>query len=468
MLRRSFKFQSKLTGILDAVLVSAALLAALVTHKILAELFPNTFAVFDMFWANAWLFIAVILVWGLTFDFCGVYNQFVGVSPKQAVTQVLRGGLLSLAILLGMLYVLRIHSIPRTLLGIHCFYAMAAVVLRILYIQPFLLRIEQKRHILLLGNAEQMQSIYPWLRQPTNQLFFDVIGALAAPGGHLPEGLFRLGAPEDFLQVLHAHTVDAVIILTRNISTDQAGEWLQQCETEGVEAWLIADYLRTAAADIALDEIAGKPMLLFSTTPRSAWSLALKQLADIVLSGLALVLLSPVFLVLAIIIRLTSPGPAFFLQRRCTLNGRTFLMYKFRTMVQNAEEIRKTLEAQNEVSGPVFKMKNDPRITPIGRWLRRYSLDELPQLWNVFKGDMSIVGPRPPIPSEVEKYESWQRRRLSMRSGCTCLWQVSGRNKLSFEDWMRLDLEYIDTWSLLLDFKIMLKTVGALFKGTGY
>ena len=136
--------------------------------------------------------------------------------------------------------------------------------------------------------------------------------------------------------------------------------------------------------------------------------------------------------------------------------------------VRPAEEIRGQLEAQNEVSGPVFKIKNDPRVTPVGRFLRKYSLDELPQLWNVFRGDMSIVGPRPPIPAEVAQYENWQRRRLSMRGGCTCLWQIGTRNDMEFEEWMRLDLKYIDTWSLALDLKIIAKTFGVMFRGTGY
>jgi lipopolysaccharide/colanic/teichoic acid biosynthesis glycosyltransferase len=157
----------------------------------------------------------------------------------------------------------------------------------------------------------------------------------------------------------------------------------------------------------------------------------------------------------------------FFRQERWTVNGRRFIMLKFRTMVQNAEALKAKLLGSNEMSGPVFKMSNDPRITPIGRYLRKYSLDELPQFWNVLKGDMSIVGPRPlPIP-EIEKEDLRQRRRLSVKPGITCLWQVNGRNKAAFEDWMRLDLQYIDHWSLATDLKIILKTIPAVLRGTG-
>ena len=165
--------------------------------------------------------------------------------------------------------------------------------------------------------------------------------------------------------------------------------------------------------------------------------------------------------------KLTSRGPVLFRQERVGLHGRTFGMLKFRSMVTNAEELKARLMAQNEMSGPVFKMKHDPRITRIGRFIRKYSIDELPQLLNVLRGDMSIVGPRPPVPSEVAKYEAWQRRRLSVRPGLTCVWQVSGRNQISFEEWMLLDMRYIDHWSLAQDFNLILKTVPVVLTGRG-
>jgi len=175
-----------------------------------------------------------------------------------------------------------------------------------------------------------------------------------------------------------------------------------------------------------------------------------------------LILISPVLLVTTIAIRIDSSGPILFRQKRVGLNGRIFTFYKFRSMVRDAEEVRKKIEHLNEMSGPVFKIKNDPRLTRVGRFIRKYSIDELPQLFNVLKGDMSLVGIRPPIPEEVEKYEGWQRRRLSMKPGITCIWQVNGRNKVDFEQWMRMDLSYIDNWSHKLDFELLLKTIPAV------
>ena len=204
-----------------------------------------------------------------------------------------------------------------------------------------------------------------------------------------------------------------------------------------------------------------------SSTTANELGLFIKSLMDYVGAAVAMIVLSPVFLIITLLIKTTSPGPIFFYQERCGLNGRRFLVRKFRTMREHAEEEREKLEKDNEMDGPVFKIKNDPRITLIGSFLRKTSLDELPQFINVLRGEMSLVGPRPPIPDEVEQYQLWQRRRLSMKPGITCIWQVNGRNKTSFEEWMNMDLEYIDNWSLLLDFKLLLLTVKAVIVGSG-
>ena len=468
MLRRSFQFQSELAAVVDAILVSGTLLAALVTHKLLAWLFPGWFATFDMFWSNAWIYLLVIPVWSFILDFSGMYQHFIGLPRWTVLRRAAKGGLLSFAVLLGLLYVLKLHTVPRAILSIHCLYSIVAIFLRAVFLQPFLLRLEPRRRLLLAGNPAQAAFVCGWLQDPQRALFFDIVGFLPPSGVAPPPGLEVPGSIENFSDILHTSVVDAVILLPRELPHGQIESCLKQCETEGIEAWLLPDFLRTAIAQVTLDELADEPVLLFSTSPKSPWALMLKRTLDILLSAIAIVLFSPLMLAIAIGIRATSPGPILFAQRRSTIRGRTFKMLKFRTMVQNAEDIRHELDDHNEVTGPVFKIKDDPRITPIGRWLRRYSLDELPQLWNVLKGDMSLVGPRPPIPAEVEEYENWQRRRLSMRSGCTCLWQVGGRNELSFEDWMRLDLKYIDTWSLGLDLQILFKTIGTILRGTGY
>ena len=192
-----------------------------------------------------------------------------------------------------------------------------------------------------------------------------------------------------------------------------------------------------------------------------------KRTIDIVGSGVGLVLASPLLLGAAIAVRASSPGPVIFKQKRVGKNGREFYMYKFRSMYQDAEQRLEELRAQNEVDGPVFKMTHDPRITPVGKWLRRTSIDELPQLFNILRGDMSIVGPRPPLPAEVAQYSDWDWGRLAVRPGLTCYWQISGRSNLSFEEWMRLDLQYIEEQGFLTDMRIIFRTVGVVLRGEG-
>ena len=193
----------------------------------------------------------------------------------------------------------------------------------------------------------------------------------------------------------------------------------------------------------------------------------MKEIFDRILSALLLIFSSPVFLLISVSIKVTSPGAAIFQQTRAGLNGRNFQMLKFRTMIKNAEAMKEKLEGQNEMDGPVFKIKDDPRVTKVGKFLRKTSLDELPQLINVVRGEMSLVGPRPPVPQEVSQYERWQRRRLSMKPGITCFWQISGRNEVTFEDWMTLDLKYIDNWSFGLDLIILIKTIPIVLTGKG-
>ena len=206
----------------------------------------------------------------------------------------------------------------------------------------------------------------------------------------------------------------------------------------------------------------------FSTAWNSTLQVICKRAIDVVIASLALVLLAPVYLTLAIAVKLSSRGPVLYRWRVVGKGGRPFVGYKFRSMVANADDLRSSLEPVNEMKGPVFKLSNDPRITPTGVWLRKYSLDELPQLFSVLKGDMSLVGPRPPLVTEYQLFTEYQKQKLAVKPGITCLWQVSGRNRINdFDEWVRLDLEYIRRWSLWLDLEILFKTAGAVVTGSG-
>jgi exopolysaccharide biosynthesis polyprenyl glycosylphosphotransferase len=277
-----------------------------------------------------------------------------------------------------------------------------------------------------------------------------------------------LGGADDLEQQLRTIPVKEVYIAG---DAARHAQWMQKairiCERFGVPFALPAYSFRLERAQPAAPSAVGDGYLHYVTHAPRPYQRSLKRLFDIFASAAALVVLSPLLVAVAVLIKLTSKGPLFFKQKRVGLHGRPFHMFKFRSMIANAEELQEKLRAQNEQTGPVFKIRNDPRITPIGRFIRKYSIDELPQLINVLRGDMSIVGPRPPVPQEVAQYEGWQRRRLSVRPGLTCIWQVSGRNQISFKEWMYLDMRYIDHWSLSEDLSLILQTFPVVLTGRG-
>jgi exopolysaccharide biosynthesis polyprenyl glycosylphosphotransferase len=270
----------------------------------------------------------------------------------------------------------------------------------------------------------------------------------------------------DLPSILRQHVVDEVIFAVGSESLAELEEVFLMCDEEGVRTRVAVDFFPHVNSTVSLDRFGETPLLTFSAAPYDEIRLLLKRLTDIAIAAAGLVVLSPWMLAIAILIRLTSQGPAIFRQVRCGLNGRLFLFYKFRSMVENAEELKKDLEHLN-VRETVFKIPDDPRLTGIGRFLRKFSIDEWPQLWNVLRGDMSLVGPRPAVPGEVEQYKRWQRRRLRMRPGLTCLWAISGRDNVDFETWMKMDMQYIDNWSLALDWKILLRTIPRVLSGRG-
>jgi exopolysaccharide biosynthesis polyprenyl glycosylphosphotransferase len=276
-----------------------------------------------------------------------------------------------------------------------------------------------------------------------------------------------VGDLKDISAIIRDQSIDDVIFVVPRSRLSFIEEAVLACETVGIRAIVAMDLFDLKIARSRHTELDGIPLVSFETTVATEWQLFVKRAIDVIVSGILIIITAPIQLIAAIAIRLTSYGPILFRQLRVGLNGRKFTLYKFRTMYQGADGERFTLEAKNEMNGPVFKIKNDPRVTKVGKILRKLSLDELPQFYNVLAGHMSLVGPRPPIPEEVRKYQTWQRRRLSMRPGMTCLWQVMGRNNVDFDEWMKLDLEYLDNWSLWLDFRIMVKTIPAVLFGSG-
>jgi exopolysaccharide biosynthesis polyprenyl glycosylphosphotransferase len=281
------------------------------------------------------------------------------------------------------------------------------------------------------------------------------------------DGVDIIGTLEDIPKILHNEAVDEIVFVVPRSRLSHVEGALHDCETEGVVTTITVDLFDMQIARSAVSEIDGVPLLRFHTVRINEWELLAKRFIDIVISGLVIVLLGPFMTLIAFLIKLTSPGPVFFKQQRLGFHGRKFTLYKFRTMRQGAQDALPKVNDVAEMDTPEFRAKKTRWITPLGRIMRKFSLDELPQFFNVLLGQMSLIGPRPTVPDEVEKYKAWQRRRFSMKPGITCLWQVNGRNNIGFEDWMKLDLEYLDNWSLWLDIKIMVKTIPVVLFGIG-
>jgi len=316
----------------------------------------------------------------------------------------------------------------------------------------------RRRRLILAGSAEDTDRVLP---------------AVHRGGLDGPEVVARIDlnqqSIEELIELMHRHSANAVMISARHTYFGQVEKAIQACELEGVEAWLLADFFKTQVSRTSLDELSGRPVLVFRSAPAHSWRRMAKQAMDFVGAAVLLLAMSWLFLVAALAIRWNSKGPIFFRQKRAGLNGRPFMMLKFRSMVSNAEQRKHELERLNEMAGPVFKLTDDPRVTSVGRLLRKWSIDELPQLVNVLRGEMSLVGPRPLPVDEVERFDDLAyRRRLSVKPGLTCLWQVSGRSSITdFREWVRLDLLYIDNWSFWLDLRILAKTIPAVMRGTG-
>jgi len=464
MLSRHHSFYQQLLQIVDAFLIAFSVWGAFAIRVHIL----NNLEIFDDYALEPafenWIILISMVLGPVSLQYMGAYQTNPPVAWTKCLWRIACGIFLVLLAIFTCVVVFRINqaTISRGALGIFFLLACGLLFARTLLFRLWLAQrgsqVHQRTHLLLCGGDDA--------RKRWKERF------LSQPGKHFEiraefdlrqEGLAR------FIETLHEEAVDIVVFSLNERIIPQVQEALLACEAEGIEAWVSADFIQTLFTHVQFDQFAGQPLLIYRTTPAISWELLSKRLIDIIGSFILLFLSSPLLLVIALLIRFTSSGPIIFSQNRSGLHGRPFRMYKFRTMVTNAEQARAELEDRNEMSGPVFKVKNDPRVNPVGRLLRKTSLDELPQLINVMRGEMSLVGPRPlPLYETANFGDVTQRRRMSVRPGLTCLWQVRGRNKITdFKDWVRLDLEYIDQWSLWLDLKILLRTIPVVFFGWG-
>ncbi len=440
-------------ALVDAVLILTAFLLAYWVRQ--ASPLSRTFYLDPA--VRALLVTASISSWVLFAFWLGNYERLGAVSWPQAVRDTTRQCLLGGIALVLVAYLARL-DLSRSFVGV--FVLLTWILLSVAH-----------------ANA---QYLVAWARQEFGAIHFialvgppertdrlrEILAGTLGPQARIV-GAYTQGEASRLLGAhLREQIMDEVIFAVEPADLAALEDLFLLCEQEGVRTRIAVDVFPHVHSDVFLDRLGPLPLLTFSAAPHDEIRLLIKRAADFVLAAAALLVILPLLLLVALAVRLTSPGPAIFRQIRCGINGRRFTCYKFRSMVVDAEARKAALAHLNEKQ-TAFKITNDPRLTPIGRWLRKFSIDELPQLWNVVRGDMSLVGPRPAVPDEIDRYERWQRRRLRMRPGLTCLWVINGRDRLDFDSWMKMDLQYIDNWSLILDLEILIKTVPQVLLGRG-
>lgn len=462
--------------LLKRVMIFSDLCIVLVTFFLGILLTKNLTHFYDEIGIYVVLLPTLLIMWGVLLYYFGMYNSFRTKQISDILFIVIETTFLGAGLFGSFLFITKTQSISRLQIGysflLAAFFISIEKIFLIKYFQYQRKKGINTRNFLIVGTGKRTQHFINMIDNHA-EWGIKVIGLVDDDTSRVSAGTMCghkvLGTLDDIPDIIHNQVVDEVLFVVPRSWLNKIEKVISYvCEVEGIKVNIALDLFEHRLSKAKYSYLDTLPLLTFDRAPDELIQLLIKRLFDLFSSAIAIILLSPVFLITAIIIKVSSKGPIFFRQQRCSLNGRSFTLYKFRTMVVGAEAKLKELLAYNEMQGPVFKMENDPRLTKVGKFLRKFSIDELPQFWNVLRGDMSLVGPRPPIPAEVDKYEPWQRRRLSMRPGITCLWQACGRNKINdFDEWMELDLEYIDNWSLWFDFKILMKTVPVVLFGTG-
>lgn len=460
MLRRQRQIRAQVQQWVDAGLFAFAFWLAHAVRALAPRYSPELKEI-QPFEQYLWLYLLIVPGTVFLLKALGFYNRPVLFSRRETAWVLSHAVTLAVLGLVTVLF-LRKQELARAVIFLFGGFAFLLVMVKeelvLSWMQSKLGQEQLKRRVVLVGMAEDTAQIERDLETKAR----GAVEVLARLDLHETSG-------EKLIELLHDRAANGVILSARHTYFEQVEKVIELCELEGVEVWLLADFFKTRVSQTSVDDFLGRPTVVFRSAPEASWQGVAKQTLDFACALVLLLLASPVFLLAALAVKLTSSGPVLFRQQRSGLNGRPFTMLKFRTMVTDAEQLKAELASFNEMDGPVFKVTNDPRVTPVGRFLRKWSVDELPQLWNVLRFEMSLVGPRPLPVDEVRRInDPAHRRRLSVKPGLTCLWQISGRNEVSsFKEWVRLDLEYIDNWSLWLDLKILLKTIPVVLTGAG-
>ena len=424
----------------------------------------------------------IIITWYIAFKWMGMYMAYRQQKFWQFFITIIKSCLFGMVLLSMAMYFLHIKGVSRLLMGIFLILNIGLLTLSKLVVFKVLEKIRTSgyntRSILIVGSRERAKDVIKAVEKVKGSGYkilgcFDVDETVV--GHSVINGHKVIGVVYELENYLRNNIVDELIFAIPLKEIEQCDRYIALAESMGIKVRIIPDWeihylmYRPNIATIRFEEFLGVYNMALQSTPQNEGEMLIKAIFDYLVAAVLTLLLLPVFVIIGYAIKKKSSGPVFYTQERLGMNGRRFPVYKFRTMVSNADEMRKELEEMNEMDGPVFKIKDDPRIIPgVGHFLRKTSLDELPQLFNVLRGEMSLVGPRPPIPKEVDEYSVWHRRRLSMKPGMTCLWQIApNRNDLTFEQWVKLDLKYIDKWSLFNDIKILIMTPRAILMGAG-